>query len=481
LNAIYAFSATLLAWETRSSETRALATTYAGNAMRGLDEALVNYTDANSDALMAVCVILPWLQNDWFVNLRFCNTMANELRTRWSNLMNRIRQVCFCNKSAGKISDNIQITNTFQQYHKHSPFAEYLADQSATSNFVNETSYPLTADSREDRVKAVRTVLGELGNLQPHLSNVDPKWVDDLKAYITQLHTAPIAQKPKEQFDNLYHVRKMLLWAPVGIIRSRGVDTDTLVLLSYFYASALTLEPAFPDIGATFLSSLVASPLEKVMSFMQAYQSTQVFDPISQMLMGWPRKTLDNHTGSETRQGWSHRPSISVSSSSGAAPFELSALSIDLANQTLPDQYAYTPGLSPAFAPSTLSLIPPSLVTQPGGQRVVSSPFLEVPSSSVDSFYGSFSSSSPVSYHQTPTSTYVTSPLVSPAGIRSPNDGSEYQLAPYHHSRHGSIAEQGTFGSPFDSYSINTSQGGGYSTSNDTVAGGCVQPTAVWT
>jgi hypothetical protein len=66
LSAIFAFSATLLAWETTSSETRALATNYAGNAMRGLDEALGNYSEANAEALMAACIILPWLQNDWF-------------------------------------------------------------------------------------------------------------------------------------------------------------------------------------------------------------------------------------------------------------------------------------------------------------------------------------------------------------------------------------------------------------------------------
>jgi hypothetical protein len=38
--------------------------------MRGLDEALGNYSESNADALMAACTILPWLQNDWFATLQ---------------------------------------------------------------------------------------------------------------------------------------------------------------------------------------------------------------------------------------------------------------------------------------------------------------------------------------------------------------------------------------------------------------------------
>jgi hypothetical protein len=265
----------------------------------------------------------------------------------------------------------------------------------------------------------------------------------------------------------------MLLWAPVGVVRSRGMDVQTLILLSYLYASALTLETAFPDIGATFLSSLVAPPLEKALSVMQAYQAALPFDATTHILLSFPQKAFDSQRGA-SRNSWS-RPSISVSSSEGG-PFELSPLSIDLANQTLPDHYAYTPGLSPSFSPTTLSLMPPSIVSP--SQR---SPFLEVPSTSVDSFsYGAFSSS-PSSYHATPASTYVTSPLTSP-GVRSPSDTSDYQLSSFQHSRQSSMAEQAGFGS-YDSYGLSTqSSTGGYSNSNgDGVAGGCVLPTAIWT
>jgi hypothetical protein len=346
-----------------------------------------------------------------------------------------------------------------------------MAQHSNSSLFADETSFPLSSESRDERVKSVRSALQELGNVQSHLHGVDPKWIGDLKSYITQLHTAPIAQLPKEQFDNLYHVRKMLLWAPVGIIRSRGVDMDTLMVLSYFYASALTLEPAYPDIGASFLSALVAPPLGRVLGVVQVFQQTRVFDPIAQMLWAFPKKALDKYNSVDGRSSWT-RPSISVSESSTG--FELTALTIDLANQTLPDQYAYTPGLSPAFAPSTLNLIPPTIVTQQP-QR---SPFLGVPTSS-DSYYGGYSTS-PVSY-QVSASTYVTSPLVSP-GLRSPSDASEYQLSPYHaHSRQNSVISTGAYSpSAFESYTL-ASQAGSYATSDDGVAGGLVLPAAVWT
>lgn len=343
-----------------------------------------------------------------------------------------------------------------------------------STQFTNETSFPVSSESRQERVSAVRSTIQELENVQPHLPTADPKWIGDLKSYIQSLHAAPIAQLPKEQFDNLYHVRKMLLWAPVGVIRSHGLDLQTLLLLSYFYASTLALEPAFPDIGAIFMSALVAPPLEEVLSVMQAFHAAQGLDTVYQMLLVYPRRVMDDHS-STFRATW-NRPSISVSQSQGG-PFELTALSIDLANQQLSDQYTYTPGLSPAFSPSTLSLIPPALVTH----HSQGSSFLEVPSSTMDSFsYGSFTTS-PASYHATTTSNYISSPLVSP-GLRSPSDASEYHLSSYHqHSRQSSAVDTDPFASSsFEPYSA-AAQSTGYSTNSDGVAGGCVMPTAVWT
>ncbi len=60
MHSILAFSATHLAWLTKSAETNNIAYHHRGIALGGLQEAIGNFSKANSDAILAASILLSW-------------------------------------------------------------------------------------------------------------------------------------------------------------------------------------------------------------------------------------------------------------------------------------------------------------------------------------------------------------------------------------------------------------------------------------
>ena len=65
MNSILSFSATHLAWMTKSTETQNLAYYHRGIALKGLHDAIGNFSRANSDAILAASILLSWQASDW--------------------------------------------------------------------------------------------------------------------------------------------------------------------------------------------------------------------------------------------------------------------------------------------------------------------------------------------------------------------------------------------------------------------------------
>ena len=65
LSSVLAFSATHMAWLTRSPETDNLAYHHRGIALKGLQEAIGNFSEENSDAVLAASILLSWQASDW--------------------------------------------------------------------------------------------------------------------------------------------------------------------------------------------------------------------------------------------------------------------------------------------------------------------------------------------------------------------------------------------------------------------------------
>lgn len=68
MHALLSFSANHLAWITQSTETRNLHIQHGGIALRGLHEAIGNFSHANADAVLAASLLLLWQATDWSVS-----------------------------------------------------------------------------------------------------------------------------------------------------------------------------------------------------------------------------------------------------------------------------------------------------------------------------------------------------------------------------------------------------------------------------
>ena len=69
MSAILAFSATNLASEANSSEARSLAYHHQGVALNGLHNAIGNFSQENSDPILAASILLSWQASDWYDRL----------------------------------------------------------------------------------------------------------------------------------------------------------------------------------------------------------------------------------------------------------------------------------------------------------------------------------------------------------------------------------------------------------------------------
>lgn len=65
MSGVLAFAATHLAWLTESMETKNLAYHHRGVALKGLHNAIGNFSRGNSDAVLAASILLSWQASDW--------------------------------------------------------------------------------------------------------------------------------------------------------------------------------------------------------------------------------------------------------------------------------------------------------------------------------------------------------------------------------------------------------------------------------
>jgi hypothetical protein len=277
-------------------------------------------------------------------------------------------------------------------------FADYIAEHTPMPNrhFMNPISTPLSPETRNQHLNALTDISASLQRLQPYLSRNDQetKWVDQLKGYLDRLRVSPQPQTPEEQFNQLYALRKWLFWVPISLLAAKRGDINVLVVLAHFYATALALEPMFPDVASVFVADLSLQPLEDIVRVVQAYQDPR-FDSRMQTMSYLIQFPIDMLATYKTRREWTRQQTTNMSPLQQPS-YALESINLDIENQIA--QYSYGQSLSPAFAPSPLTFLPHGISSTP------TSPYLEVPRTSVD-VYGASS---------------YTTPLGSPAAVLPP-------------------------------------------------------------
>jgi hypothetical protein len=294
-----------------------------------------------------------------------------------------------------------------QPWRHESLFADYIAEHTPMPDrhFMNPISTPISQEARREQMNTLVDIHASLQRLQPYLvrNEQESKWVDQLKGYLDRLRSSSPAQSPEEQFNQLYALRKWLFWVPISLLAAKRGDIIVLVILAHFYATALALEPMFPDVASVFVADLSLRPLEEITQLVQGFQAPQ-YDSHVQTMSYLVRFPLDMATSYKARREWTRQQSMAMTPMQQQSNYALESINQDLENHIA--QYSYGQSLSPAFAPSPLTFLPAGMTSTP------TSPYLEVPRSSTVDAYGTASSYAP--------SNNYASPLGSPVALLPP-------------------------------------------------------------
>ncbi len=140
-------------------------------------------------------------------------------------------------------------------------------DFAITLTFPALIQSPPSRASHADYLGTLHQIFASLENLQPHLNGRvrESSYVEQLMDYIQRLLRVQPAQSPEEQFNHLYIFRKsFLFWTPTEMLKSTSRDYLSLVVIAYFYVTALQLQDLFPDVAPAFCSTMVLPPLNEI-------------------------------------------------------------------------------------------------------------------------------------------------------------------------------------------------------------------------
>lgn len=257
-----------------------------------------------------------------------------------------------------------------------SSFADYLA-QDEVEAVRNSPRQPQTIQQRH---VVLQTVINSLQQLRPYLagSETELSWTAQLLDYVQRLQGSEPAKSTEEQFNHMYVLRKWLLWVPTVLLQGQRPQGPAMLAVAYFYATALELEPLFPEIGAE-CAVMAIKPLEKILQITNTMQMEHGFNRNIQhiaTLMEFPRQAAVSFRNRTTV--WAQPQLSPQTTPTYQQRSYMDALQFDLENAS------YGMGnISPAFAPSPLHFQPPQLPSS--GSH---SPFLEVPSQRSSSYGG---------------------------------------------------------------------------------------------
>lgn len=131
--------------------------------------------------------------------------------------------------------------------------------------------------SIQERQTTLTSIVSALQRLQPFLAGqeTESQWISQLLGYIrTLLNTQP-AQTPVEQFDQLYRLRKWVLFVPSLLLEKPVVEGPAILVLAHLYATALAIEPLFPSLGPGFCAAISFGPLEKIIQMTAPMQQME--------------------------------------------------------------------------------------------------------------------------------------------------------------------------------------------------------------
>ncbi|KAI9675650.1 MAG: hypothetical protein M1817_001017 [Caeruleum heppii] len=234
LHAILALSATHLAWASECSATGNIAYHHRGIALKGLQEAIGQFSRDNSDAILAASILLSLQSTEW---------------DHWSSLM----------------WGTSSVVEAMRPWKSASYFEDFMDEQSAFP-LAPPSPRPSAEHHAQANMATLQHVMVSLQEVKSRLpcNDRERRALSDLISFVRQLGSALPAQGAAEQFKLLQPLRSWLIWLPTSILQQKGGSPGGLIVLAHFYAVALAIEPLFVALGAAFFGSMSLAPLEAI-------------------------------------------------------------------------------------------------------------------------------------------------------------------------------------------------------------------------
>ncbi|KAG8528839.1 uncharacterized protein KY384_006528 [Bacidia gigantensis] len=308
-HSILAFSATHMAWITRSPETNNLAYHHRGIALKGLQEAIGNFSEDNSDAALAASILLSWQASDWFVVLGSMNN--------WKEL---------------------------------SRFSSFIEDRPSFF-FAGATS--ITYDN-----ESVFLATNALQELSARLQNVHPvaHHVQNILDFAFDFRSWSSSMQIEQLFEKLRPLRSWLFWLPVTLVKNNDISSPAMVLLAQLHTLAMAIDAALPELSGAALGSLTGQATGqidvKLRSKVAVVTPGEMNPSEIDNLMNFARlMSARNHLQDAVSQDPSHQGGQRQQS-----PYSFHRLSIG----SQPGTPSYPPPISPALSTTVPVLMNPS-------------------------------------------------------------------------------------------------------------------------
>lgn len=163
------------------------------------------------------------------------------------------------------------VVRLMQDWKDISEFGEYLE----TTIHSHEVSR-LPQLSPEEMARLLNGIYNSLRQLEPFVCGreEETKGLNDLILFVRTLAAYIPPQSAGDQFELLHPLRSWLFFLPISFSKRAREDKDVMILLAYFYAVALAVEPLFPAVGAAWFGSLAVGPIREIhRSLLQQRQS----------------------------------------------------------------------------------------------------------------------------------------------------------------------------------------------------------------
>ncbi|OAP65011.1 hypothetical protein AYL99_00983 [Fonsecaea erecta] len=331
MSALLALSASHLAWQTKNADTDNLAYHHRGVALKGLHQAIGAFSRENSEAILAASILLSWQSTEW---------------RGWASLQQGVSTVL----------------SAMRMWIHESELAGYLETQRsigrARANATPTMPHAQVSIPHED-LRRIEQITTALHNLRLRLLTNEElqEHTGQLIDYLQELQRALPIQGPENVFSRLQPLRDLIFWLPSSVLRVNDSDLGPLALLSHLYASALAVEPLFPDIGGAYLGSMSLGPLETIHDILRTRRATQPQDAHIQVALSlvevpmqignsYRHRQRHNSHGSQGVEGYRYSPQ--------GSPF--AGPRIPIATPTSDSPVAPIYPNSPLHAPGSLSI-----------------------------------------------------------------------------------------------------------------------------